>query len=125
MSSDSSLSKSIKNVASSFQNTYKEFKSKANQRSHYSQYLHTYVHVCMYLNPSLLTDKHELVKSFTCRAFGLVLIRVSSPDIRGLLPGPVNPTNPFLNGGGGGGDGYNYGMTGKGEDEYIRRSFQV
>lgn len=37
-----------------------------------------------------------------------------------------NPTNPFLNSGSGGGTGgYNYGMTGKGEDEFIRRSFQV
>ncbi|KAF7997037.1 hypothetical protein HCN44_005314 [Aphidius gifuensis] len=42
--------------------------------------------------------------------------------------GGGNPTNPFLNssgGGGGGTGGYNYGMTGKGEDEFIRRSFQV
>lgn len=40
-----------------------------------------------------------------------------------------NPTNPFLGGGGntGGnvGGNYNYGRTGKGEDEFIRRSFQV
>lgn len=42
------------------------------------------------------------------------------------LAGSNNPMNPFLNGGGGGeSGGYNYGMTGKGEDEYIRRSFQV
>lgn len=39
--------------------------------------------------------------------------------------GPGNPTNPFVSGGGVGDGGYNYGMTGKGEDEYIRRSFQV
>ncbi|KMQ92798.1 major facilitator superfamily domain-containing protein 6-like isoform x1 protein [Lasius niger] len=45
--------------------------------------------------------------------------------VPGANGGPGNPTNPFLNGGGGGEGGYNYGMTGKGEDEYIRRSFQV
>ncbi|CAD6214072.1 GSCOCG00011121001-RA-CDS [Cotesia congregata] len=40
-----------------------------------------------------------------------------------------NPTNPFLGGGGntGGnvGGNYNYGRTCKGEDEFIRRSFQI
>lgn len=45
--------------------------------------------------------------------------------VPGANGGPGNPTNPFLNGGGGGEGGYNYGMTGKGEDEYIRRSFQI
>ncbi|KAL6257414.1 hypothetical protein P5V15_010986 [Pogonomyrmex californicus] len=45
--------------------------------------------------------------------------------VPGTNGGPGNLTNPFLNGGGGGEGGYNYGMTGKGEDEYIRRSFQV
>ncbi|KAG8040362.1 hypothetical protein G9C98_000933 [Cotesia typhae] len=43
--------------------------------------------------------------------------------------GGSNPTNPFLGGGGntGGnvGGNYNYGRTGKGEDEFIRRSFQI
>lgn len=45
--------------------------------------------------------------------------------VPGANGGPGNPTNPFINGGGGGEGGYNYGMTGKGEDEYIRRSFQI
>ncbi|XP_018313683.1 major facilitator superfamily domain-containing protein 6 isoform X1 [Mycetomoellerius zeteki] len=45
--------------------------------------------------------------------------------VPGANGGPGNPTNPFLNSGGGGEGGYNYGMTGKGEDEYIRRSFQI
>ncbi|XP_012532666.1 major facilitator superfamily domain-containing protein 6 isoform X2 [Monomorium pharaonis] len=45
--------------------------------------------------------------------------------VPGANGGPGNPTNPFLNGGGGGEGGYNYGMTGKGEDEYIRRNFQI
>ncbi|CAG5075334.1 Similar to MFSD6: Major facilitator superfamily domain-containing protein 6 (Homo sapiens) [Cotesia congregata] len=43
--------------------------------------------------------------------------------------GGSNPTNPFLGGGGntGGnvGGNYNYGRTCKGEDEFIRRSFQI
>ncbi|KAK0158487.1 hypothetical protein PV328_009484 [Microctonus aethiopoides] len=43
--------------------------------------------------------------------------------------GGGNPTNPFVGGGvgggGGTGGGYNYGRTGKGEDEFIRRSFQI
>ncbi|KOC63661.1 Major facilitator superfamily domain-containing protein 6 [Habropoda laboriosa] len=49
-----------------------------------------------------------------------------SLGVPGASGGAVNPTNPFLNGGSGGGEGgYNYGMTGNGEDEYIRRSFQL
>ncbi|CAK9807696.1 Major facilitator superfamily domain-containing protein 6 [Anthophora quadrimaculata] len=49
-----------------------------------------------------------------------------SLGVPGASGGAVNPTNPFLNGGTGGGEGgYNYGMTGNGEDEYIRRSFQL
>ncbi|XP_016909766.2 major facilitator superfamily domain-containing protein 6 isoform X1 [Apis cerana] len=43
--------------------------------------------------------------------------------VPGANGGPVNPTNPFLNSGGAG--EYNYGMTGNGGDEYIRRSFQL
>ncbi|XP_034936682.1 major facilitator superfamily domain-containing protein 6 isoform X2 [Chelonus insularis] len=42
--------------------------------------------------------------------------------------GSVNPTNPFLSGNGtgtGGGNNYNYGRIGKGEDEFIRRSFKL
>ncbi|XP_033218871.1 major facilitator superfamily domain-containing protein 6-A isoform X3 [Belonocnema kinseyi] len=51
--------------------------------------------------------------------------------VPGSNGGNANPNNPFLNGGGGGGgggggdEGYNYSITGKGEDEFIRRSFQI
>lgn len=69
------------------------------------------------------TRLHELANQDT--GYGATYQSGDTLNVPGANGGPVNPTNPFLNTGGGGGGRYNYGMTGNGEDEYIRRSFQV